>query len=121
MTIMPAKELSVDSVLPWSEKLPEHIRKPKKSVQDYCWNPDNFSLCFEGFGLVNIDPGHQPAKPPPRKLPDLRLLPGPLIAAADRQPLIDQNEAVQFTEQSFDPVPYSSAEKEDIFKSGDTP
>lgn len=30
----------------------------------------------------------------------------------DRQPLIEQNEAVQFTEQCFDPVPSSSAEKE---------
>lgn len=35
-----------------------------------------------------------------------------ILAAADRQPLIEQNEAVQFTEQSFNPVPSSSAEKE---------
>lgn len=72
-----------------------------------------FSLCFEGFWLVNIDPRHQPVKLPPGKIPDLRLLPGSLIAAADRQPLVDQNEAVRFTEQSFDPVPSSSAEKEE--------
>ena len=58
-----------------------------------------FSLCFEGFGLVNINPGHQPVKLPPGKIPDLRLLPGPLIAAADRQPLVDQNEAVRFAKQ----------------------
>ena len=72
-----------------------------------------FLLCFEGFWLVNIDPRHQPVKLPPGKIPDLRLLPGPLIAAADRQALIDQNEAVRFPEQGFDPVPSSSAEKEE--------
>lgn len=83
------------------------------SVQDFCWNPDDVLLCFEGFGLVNIDSGHQPVKLLPGKIPDLRLLPGPLLPAADRQPLIDQNEAVRFTEQSFDPVPSSSAEKEE--------
>ena len=55
-----------------------------------------FSLRFEGLGLVNIDPRHQPVKLPPGKIPDLRLLPGPLIAAADRQALIDQDEAVRF-------------------------
>ena len=71
-----------------------------------------FSLCFEGFGLVKIDPRHQPVKLPPGKVPDLRLLPGPLIAAADRQTLIDQDEAVRFAEQGFDPVPSSPAEKE---------
>ena len=73
----------------------------------------DFLLCFEGFWLVNIDPRHQPVKLPPGKIPDLRLLPGPLIAAADRQPLVDQNEAVRFPEQGFDPVPSSSAEKEE--------
>src|SRR5699024_926115 len=72
-----------------------------------------FLLCFEGFGLVNINSGHQPVKLPPGKIPDLRLFPGPLIAAADRQALIDQNEAVRFTEQGFDPVPSSSTEKEE--------
>lgn len=72
-----------------------------------------FSLRFEGLGLVNIDPRHQPVKLPPGKIPDLRLLPGPLIAAADRQALIDQNEAIRFTEQGFDPVPSSSTEKEE--------
>lgn len=36
-----------------------------------------------------------------------------MIAAADRQPLIDQNEAVRFPEQGFDPVPSSSTEKEE--------
>ena len=41
------------------------------------------------------------------------MLPWPLIAAADRQALIDQNEAVRFPEQGFDPVPSSSAEKEE--------
>ena len=70
------------------------------------------SLCFEGLGLVDIDPRHQPVKLPPGKIPDLRLLSGPLIAAADRQPLIDQNEAVRFAEQGFDSVPSSSSEKE---------
>lgn len=72
-----------------------------------------FSLRFEGLGLVNIDPRHQPVKLPPGKIPDLRLLPGPLIAAADRQALIDQNEAVRFTEHGFDPVPSSSTEEEE--------
>ena len=72
-----------------------------------------FLLCFEGFWLVNINPGHQPVKLPPGKSPDLRLLPGPLIAAADRQSLIDQNEAIRFAEQGFDPVPSSSTEKEE--------
>ena len=72
-----------------------------------------FLLCFEGFGLVNIAFGYQPVKLPPGKIPDLRLLSGPLIAAADRQPLIEQNEAVQFTEQRFNPVPSSSTEKEE--------
>ena len=72
-----------------------------------------FLLCFEGFGLVNINSGHQPVKLPPGKIPDLRLFPGPLIAAADRQALIDQNEAVRFPEQGFDPVPSSSTEKEE--------
>ena len=72
-----------------------------------------FLLCFEGFWLVNINPGHQPVKLPPGKIPDLRLLPGPLIAAADRQSLIDQNEAIRFAEQGFDPVPSSSTEKEE--------
>ena len=71
------------------------------------------SLCFEGLGLVDIDPRHQPVKLPPRKIPDLRLLPGPLIAAMDRQPLVDQYEAIRFTEQSFDPVPSSSTEKKE--------
>ena len=70
-------------------------------------------LRFKGFWLVNIDPRHQPVKLPPGKIPDLRLIPGPLIAAADRQPLIDQNEAVRFAEQRFDPVPSSSAEEEE--------
>lgn len=74
----------------------------------------SFLFCFEGFGLVNINPGHQPVKLPPGKIPDLRLLPGPLIPVADRQPLIDQDEAVRFMEQSFDPVPSSSTEKEEI-------
>ena len=72
-----------------------------------------FSLCFEGLGLVDIDPRHQPVKLPPGKIPDLRLLPGPLIAAMDRQPLVDQNKAIRFTEQSFDPVPSSSTEKKE--------
>ena len=72
-----------------------------------------FLLCFEGFWLININPRHQPVKLPPGKIPDLRLLPGPLIAAADRQALIDQNEAVRFVEQGFDPVPSSSTEKEE--------
>ena len=72
-----------------------------------------FSLCFEGLGLVDIDPRHQPVKLPPGKIPDLRLLPGPLIAAADRQPFVDQNEAVRFAEQGFDPVPSSSTEKKE--------
>ena len=71
-----------------------------------------FSLCFEGLGLIDIDPRHQPVKLPPGKIPDLRLLPGPLITAADRQPLIYQNEAVRFAEQGFDSVPSSSSEKE---------
>ena len=71
------------------------------------------SLCFEGLGLIDIDPRHQPVKLPPGKIPDLRLLPGPLIAAMDRQPLVDQNEAIRFTEQGFDPVPSSSTEKEE--------
>ena len=61
-----------------------------------------FLLCFEGFWLVNINPGHQPVKLPPGKIPDLRLLPGPLIAAADRQPLIDQDEAVRFLSEYSD-------------------
>ena len=65
-----------------------------------------FLLCFEGFGLVNIDPRHQPVKLPPGKIPDLRLLPGPLIAAADRQPLIDQNEAVSFLSEYSDKKDY---------------
>ena len=72
-----------------------------------------FLLCFEGFWLININPRHQPVKLPPGKIPDLRLLPGPLITAADRQALIDQNEAVRFVEQGFDPVPSSSTEKEE--------
>ena len=73
----------------------------------------SFLFCFEGFWLVNINPGHQPVKLPPGKIPDLRLLPGPLIAAADRQPLINQNEPVWFPEQGFHPVPSSSTEKEE--------
>ena len=73
----------------------------------------SFLFCFEGFWLVNINPGHQPVKLPPGKIPDLRLLPGPLIATADRQPLIDQNEAIRFAEQGFNPVPSSSTEKEE--------
>ena len=72
-----------------------------------------FSLCFEGLGLIDIDPRHQPVKLPPGKIPDLRLLPGPLIPVADRQPLIDQDEAVRFLEQGLDPVPSSSTEKEE--------
>ena len=36
-----------------------------------------------------------------------------MISAADRQALIDQNEAIRFPEQSFDPVPSSSTEKEE--------
>ena len=71
------------------------------------------SLCFEGLGLIDIDPRHQPVKLPTGKIPDLRLLPGPLIAAADRQTLIDQDEAVRFLEQGLDPVPSSSTEKEE--------
>ena len=73
----------------------------------------SFLFCFEGFWLVNINPGHHPVKLPPGKIPDLRQLPGPLIAAADRQSLIDQNEAIRFAEQGFDPVPSSSTEKEE--------
>ena len=72
-----------------------------------------FSLCFEGFGLIDIDPRHQPVKLPPGKVTNLRLLPGPLIAAADRQTLIDQDEAVRFLEQGLDPVPSSSTEKKE--------
>ena len=86
--------------------------------------PRCFSLCFEGLGLVNIDPRHQPVKLPPGKIPDhidprhqpvklppgkipdLRLLPGPLIAAADRQPLVDQNEAVRFLSEYSDKKSY---------------
>lgn len=73
----------------------------------------SFLFCFEGFWLVNSNPGHQPVKLPPGKIPDLRLLSGPLITAADRQSLIDQNEAIRFAEQGFDPVPSSSTEKEE--------
>ena len=69
----------------------------------------SFLFCFEGFWLVNINPEHQPVKLPPGKIPDLWLLSGPLITAADRQSLIDQNEAIRFAEQGFDPVPSSSA------------
>ena len=65
-----------------------------------------FSLCFEGLGLVDIDPRHQPVKLPPGKIPDLRLLPGPLITAADRQALIDQNEAVRFLSEYSDKKNY---------------
>ena len=35
------------------------------------------------------------------------------ILTMDRQPLVDQNKAIRFTEQSFDPVPSSSTEKEE--------
>ena len=65
-----------------------------------------FLLCFEGFWLVNINPRHQPVKLPPGKIPDLRLFPGPLIAAADRQALIDQNEAVRFLSEYSDKKNY---------------
>ncbi len=36
-----------------------------------------------------------------------------MIAAPDRQPFIDQDKAIRFTEQSFDPVPSSSTEQEE--------
>ena len=75
--------------------------------------PKYFLLCFQGSGLVNINPRHQPVKLPPGKVADLRLLPWPLKAATDRQALIDQNEAIRFAEQGFDPVPSSSTEKEE--------
>ena len=65
-----------------------------------------FSLCFEGLGLVDIDPRHQPVKLPPGKIPDLRLLPGPLIAAADRQPFVDQYEAIAFLSEYSDKKAY---------------
>ena len=71
-------------------------------MQDFCRNPDDFLLCFESFELVNINPGHQPVKLPPGKISDLRLLSGPLIAAADRQPLIDQDKAVPFLSEYSD-------------------
>ena len=72
-----------------------------------------FLFCCEGFELVDINPRNQPVKLPLGKIPDLRLIPGPLITTADRQSFIDQNEAVLFTEQCFDPVPSSSTEKEE--------
>ena len=37
------------------------------SVQDFCWNPDDFLLCFEGYVLVNINPRHQPVKQTPAR------------------------------------------------------
>ena len=72
-----------------------------------------FLLCFECFWLVNVDSRHQPVKLPPGKIPYFRLFPGPLIATADRQALIDQDEAIRFPEQGFDPVPSSSTKKEE--------
>ena len=64
------------------------------------------SLCFEGLGLIDIDPRHQPVKLPPGKIPDLRLFPGPLITAADRQALIDQNETIAFLSEYSDKKAY---------------
>ena len=72
-----------------------------------------FSLCFEGLGLIDIDPRHQPVKLPPGKIPDLRLLPGPLIAAVARQPRLEQKKSTPITEKSSDPGPSSATEKEE--------
>ena len=82
-------------------------------MQDFYRDPDTFLLCFECFWLVDINSGHQPVELPPGKIPDFRLLPWPLIAAPDRQPFIDQDKTIRFTEQSFDPVPSSSTEQEE--------
>ena len=55
-------------------------------------------LCSECFGLVNIDPRHQPVKLLPGKVSDFRLLLGLLIATTDKQALIDQNKTIRFPE-----------------------
>lgn len=39
-----------------------------------------FLLCFECFGLIDIDSWHQPVKLSPGKIPDFWLLPGPLVS-----------------------------------------
>ena len=71
-----------------------------------------FLLHPEGFGLIDIDPGHEPVKFPPGQVPDLGLFPWPLITARNRQSFIDQYKSIWFMKESFDAVAPSSAKKE---------
>ena len=72
-----------------------------------------FLFLFQGFGLVDIDTGHEPVKLSPGQISDFGLFPWPLVSSMYRQLFIDQYKTVSITEQGFDPVPSSSAEKEE--------
>ena len=70
-----------------------------------------FLFLFQGFGLVDIDTGHEPVKLSPGQISDLRVFPRPLVSAMHCQLFIDQYKTVSITVQGFDPVSASAAEQ----------
>ena len=70
-----------------------------------------FLFLFQGFGLVDIDTGHEPVKLSPGQISDFGLFPWPLVSSMYRQLFIDQYKTVSITVQGFDPVSASAAEQ----------
>ena len=70
-----------------------------------------FLFLFQGFGLVDIDTGHEPVKLSPGQISDFGLFPWPLVSSMYRQLFIDQYKTVSITEQGFDPVSAPAAEQ----------
>ena len=70
-----------------------------------------FLFLFQGFGLVDINTGHEPVKLSPGQIPDLRLFPRPLVSAMHCQFFIDQYKTICIAVQCLDPVPASATEQ----------
>lgn len=66
---------------------------------------------FQGFGLVDIDTGHEPVKLSPGQISDLGLFPRPLVSAMHCQLFIDQYKTIRIAVQCLDPVPASATEQ----------
>ena len=70
-----------------------------------------FLFLFQGFGLVDIDTGHEPVKLSPGQISDLRVFPRPLVSAMHCQLFIDQYKTICIAVQGLDPVPASATEQ----------
>ena len=61
-----------------------------------------FLFLFQGFGLVDIDTGHEPVKLSPGQISDLRVFPRPLVSAMHCQLFIDQYKTICIAVQGLD-------------------